>query len=133
MKSYVKDLELLNPPFLVNKIAIFKCTLIIGAPFNKSEIVWFVKKYGDTNFHLEKINVQTRSGCSVRIVSIYNYTVKEDDIGETEVSCYVDGGLMTKKLINPTGKLVFFVPFLSAFITYFYPSTSYSGQMPLLL
>uniref|UniRef100_A0A0L8FXF0 Ig-like domain-containing protein n=1 Tax=Octopus bimaculoides TaxID=37653 RepID=A0A0L8FXF0_OCTBM len=102
VKSYIKSLDLLTSPVYVNKLAIFRCTAYIGAPYGITDLVWFERKHNDTNIRVKKVNVQSHGKCLVPVVSIYNYTVKEGDVDETEISCFVNGASMTKLLINKT-------------------------------
>ncbi|CAI9737734.1 Hypothetical predicted protein [Octopus vulgaris] len=40
VRSFIKKLEFLNPPAEVNKLAIFRCSAYIGAPFGATDFLW---------------------------------------------------------------------------------------------
>ncbi|CAI9737731.1 Hypothetical predicted protein [Octopus vulgaris] len=40
VRSFMKKLEFLNPPAEVNKLAIFRCSAYIGAPFGATDFLW---------------------------------------------------------------------------------------------
>ncbi|XP_014786274.1 uncharacterized protein LOC106880713 isoform X2 [Octopus bimaculoides] len=99
-RSYISGLQVLNPPIEVGKTSIFRCSAYIAAPFGIKDFLWFERTLSGTKVHEHKIKVLSRDECLTPVVSIYNYTVKHEDFGVTNITCFLDGKTLTKLLSN---------------------------------
>ncbi|XP_014786269.1 uncharacterized protein LOC106880707 isoform X2 [Octopus bimaculoides] len=88
-KSFMKNLELLNPPFEENKTSIFRCTAYVGTPFGRHAFVWIDDTYSGKIRNHHYVNVSTSDKCYVLAESIHNFTVKLDDLDSSVISCAV--------------------------------------------
>ncbi|XP_014786277.1 uncharacterized protein LOC106880715 isoform X1 [Octopus bimaculoides] len=102
VKPYMHSLRVVNPPIKANKISIFRCTAYVGSPFGNTDFVWLEKRHRGINIHVNQVYILQRDTCSIPAVSLYNYTVKERDIGSTSISCLVEDVSITK-ILDPAG------------------------------
>ncbi|XP_036366492.1 uncharacterized protein LOC118766816 [Octopus sinensis] len=93
-KSYMKNLELLNPPFEANKTSIFRCTAYVGTPFGRHAFLWIEDGYSGKIKTEQYVNASTSDKCYVLVESIHNFTVKPDDFDVTVISCEVFGNTL---------------------------------------
>ncbi|CAI9737732.1 Hypothetical predicted protein [Octopus vulgaris] len=103
MRSFMKKLEFLNPPAKVNKLAIFRCSAYIGAPFGATDFLWIHETKHQMWINVSQVHVRPYGKCLSPAVSIKKIVIREGDIGNSSVSCSVHRISRTLQLTNITG------------------------------
>ncbi|XP_052831156.1 uncharacterized protein LOC106880715 isoform X5 [Octopus bimaculoides] len=102
-RSFMKSLDIVNPPIEVDKTLVFRCAAYVTELYGYSNFLWFERKLRDTRIHMNTVEAQRHFECLIPVVSFHRYTVKHKDVGFTNITCFLNGETLTKLLIKQAG------------------------------